>query len=89
MVSHQAVKIQAVWRRFAGRRDLVNMRTEMADLWDENGKEVRFFFFLFFRRRGKSLGLTLIFFRTGHPRGLVAPLQRDILGVGRRQNAAF
>jgi len=39
MVSHQAVKIQAVWRRFIGRRDLVNMRQEMADIWDQNGKE--------------------------------------------------
>jgi len=38
-VSHQAVKIQQVWRRFAARKDLVSLRTEMADLWEENGKE--------------------------------------------------
>jgi len=39
LVSHQAVKIQTVFRRFAARRDLVNMRVEMSDLWEENGKE--------------------------------------------------
>jgi len=39
MVGEQAMKIQNVYRRFANRRDLVDLRLEMADLWNDKGKE--------------------------------------------------
>jgi len=39
LVGLQAIKIQNVWRRFANRKDLVDMRTEMTDIWNEQKKE--------------------------------------------------
>ncbi|GBG23811.1 Myosin-1 [Hondaea fermentalgiana] len=39
LVGEQAIKIQNLWRRFANRRDLVSLRLEMAELWNEQGKE--------------------------------------------------
>ncbi|KAH9261382.1 hypothetical protein BASA81_000014 [Batrachochytrium salamandrivorans] len=38
-VAHQAVKIQQAWRRFANRKDLVSLKTEMTDLFEEQSKE--------------------------------------------------
>eukprot|EP00516_Mucochytrium_quahogii_P009298 CAMPEP_0203781598 /NCGR_PEP_ID=MMETSP0099_2-20121227/10374_1 /ASSEMBLY_ACC=CAM_ASM_000209 /TAXON_ID=96639 /ORGANISM=" , Strain NY0313808BC1" /LENGTH=1398 /DNA_ID=CAMNT_0050682701 /DNA_START=78 /DNA_END=4274 /DNA_ORIENTATION=+ len=39
MVGDQVVKIQKAWRRFANRRDLVDLRAEMSDLWNQQRKE--------------------------------------------------
>lgn len=39
LVGEQAIKIQHLWRRYANRRDLVSLRSEMSDLWQERGKE--------------------------------------------------
>jgi myosin-1 len=39
MVNREVVKIQAVWRRYLNRRDLVNLRLEMAELFNEAHKE--------------------------------------------------
>jgi len=38
LVSEQVMKIQNVWRKFSNRRELVDLRTEMTDLWSSQGK---------------------------------------------------
>lgn len=39
MVNHLVVKIQTVFRRFMNRKDLVFLRNEMQQLWEQNHKE--------------------------------------------------